>query len=286
MNSLRINQYLCRSKYSHYIIVKMKQQSNGYKVERKQVLLFDLASISALGADNYLLRCTLPQGIPMPTMYPGQFVQIKVPNDGVLLRRPISVCNVEDNALWLLVARVGRGTEALTDIAVGDKLDIMLPLGNTFATQDVRKPLLVGGGVGIAPMLYLAKMFDSMGIRPDILLGGRSADHLVLLQEFARYGDVYLTTDDGSKGVHGRVTEHDILRSGEHDRIYTCGPKPMMQAVARLAQSRSISCEVSLENTMACGIGACLCCVEDIQEDGNVCVCTEGPVFNARVLKW
>lgn len=264
----------------------MTQQSSRHRAEQKRVLTFDLSSISALGANNYLLRCTLPEGQRMPEMQAGQFVQIKVPNESVLLRRPISVCNVENGALWLLVARVGRGTEYLAQMQPNDKLDIMLPLGNCFETQAAKKPLLVGGGVGIAPMLYLAKTFASMGIRPDILLGGRSAEHLVLLEEFARYGVVHLTTDDGSKGVHGRVTDHEILSTSQHDRIYTCGPKPMMVAVARLAERRGISCEVSLENTMACGIGACLCCVEDIHGEGNVCVCTEGPVFNSRVLKW
>lgn len=253
---------------------------------KKQVLNFKLTSLAHLGSNNYLLRCIPPISTEMPLMLPGQFVEIKVPHQGVLLRRPISVCNVEDGELWILVAKVGLGTQSLSEMRLGDELDIMLPLGNSFSLEGVQRPLLVGGGVGIAPMLYLAKQFAQEGIRPDILLGGRSHAHLALLDEFDRYGAVHLTTDDGSMGLKGLVVDHEILSQSTHERIYTCGPKPMMMAVARLAAERGIECEVSLENTMACGIGACLCCVEDLHEQGNVCVCTEGPVFNAKQLKW
>lgn len=235
---------------------------------------------------THLLRLTPEAGAALPEMQPGQFVEVQAPGGHVLLRRPISVCNVEAGELWLLVAKVGRGTVAIAEAAVGSQLDVLLPLGNTFSTQGVSRPLLVGGGVGIAPMLYLARLLASSGVRPDILLGGRSAAQLCLLDEFERYGQLYITTEDGSRGHRGRVTEHPLWASAPYDKVYTCGPKPMMVALHQLCLERDITCEVSLENTMACGIGACLCCVEDTHDEGNVCVCTEGPVFNSKQLKW
>ena len=191
----------------------------------------------------------------------------------------------EQRELWLLIARVGTGTSVLTQLPDGTELSLLLPLGNTFPMEGVHRPLLVGGGVGIAPMLYLARAFADRGLRPSILLGGRTAGHIVLREHFEALGDVYYTTDDGSDGLKGRVIDHPILSEGAFDRIYTCGPKVMMLAVARVAEARGIPCFVSLENTMACGIGACLCCVEDLVDQGNTCVCTEGPVFDSRLLK-
>lgn len=257
-------------------------------IAKKQIALLQLSENLALGRGNHLLKLRMPEGALLPAMYAGQFVEVQAPNGEVLLRRPISVCNVDEatGELWLLVARVGRGTEAITEAKVGDQLSLIFPLGNYFRIEGAKRPLLVGGGVGTAPMLYLAKTFADRGIRPEILLGGRTADQLVLLDEFRRYGTLHLTTDDGTMGVHGRVTDHPLWQEAQYDRIYTCGPKPMMVAVAHLAKERGIDCEVSLENTMACGLGACLCCVEDVHERGNVCVCTEGPVFNSKELKW
>ncbi|MDO4692943.1 MAG: dihydroorotate dehydrogenase electron transfer subunit [Porphyromonadaceae bacterium] len=255
---------------------------------KKQIALLQLSENLELGRGNHLLKLRMLDGGALPSMSAGQFVEVQAPGGHVLLRRPISVCNVDEatGELWLLVARVGRGTHAIAEAKVGDSLSLVFPLGNCFSVEGAKRPLLVGGGVGTAPMLYLAKTFARGGIRPDILLGGRTADQLVLLDEFRRYGTLHLTTDDGTMGVHGRVTDHPLWREGAYDRIYTCGPKPMMVVVARLAAERGIDCEVSLENTMACGIGACLCCVEDVHERGNVCVCTEGPVFNSKELKW
>ena len=147
------------------------------------------------------------------------------------------------------------------------------------------KLLLVGGGVGTAPMLYLGEQLAKKGHKPTFLLGARSDKDLLQLEEFAKYGEVYTTTEDGSHGEKGYVTQHSILNKVRFEQIYTCGPKPMMVAVAKYAKSNQIECEVSLENTMACGIGACLCCVENTTE-GHLCVCKEGPVFNINKLLW
>lgn len=254
---------------------------------KKQILDLELSANEPLSMGNHLLKLRPQPGQSLPPMYAGQFVQIQIPNGSAMLRRPISVCNVIDNELWLLIARVGRGTIAITDLSVGDKLNLILPLGNTFSTSGVSRPLLVGGGVGIAPMLMLARTFSAVGIKPDVLLGGRTSGHIVLRNEFEAVANTYYTTeDDGSLGVHGRVTDHPILSETDHERIYSCGPMPMMRAIATLAKERQIECEVSLENTMACGIGACLCCVQDTHTHGNICVCTEGPVFNSEKIKW
>jgi dihydroorotate dehydrogenase electron transfer subunit len=222
-------------------------------------------------------------------MEPGQFAQIRI--DGsptTYLRRPISInfVDVERNEIWILVQMVGDGTRTLAKAQVGSKINMILPLGNSFGMPaQNERVLLIGGGVGIAPMLMLGKKLQENNIPVTFLLGARSTADLLELDHFAKYGKVYTTTEDGSQGEKGYVTQHSLLDTDVFDRIYTCGPKPMMLAVAKYAKEHEIECEVSLENTMACGIGACLCCVEDTRE-GHVCVCKDGPVFNTNVLKW
>ena len=235
----------------------------------------------------YALMKFRPVEGELPPMLPGQFAEVRISDStSTYLRRPISIHNVVDGELWLLVRRAGEGTCKLASYAVGAIVNMVLPLGNTFTTptDTSRSPLLIVGGVGVAPLLYWGKQLVAQGMRPAFLLGARSANDLLQLDEFKAVGDVYLSTEDGSLGEKGFVTQHSVL-SNEFSFIYTCGPKPMMQAVARIARERNIPCEVSLENLMACGVGACLCCVEDTQE-GHVCVCKEGPIFNIDRLKW
>lgn len=238
---------------------------------------------------NYcLLKLTSDEALP--DMQPGQFVEVRVDNSPTtFLRRPISINYVDKatNELWLLIQLVGDGTRRMAEYRPGDTVNIMLPLGNGFTvpSQKEQKLLLIGGGVGTAPMLYLGAILKNAGFNPTFLLGARSKDDVLQLEEFKKFGTVYITTEDGSLGEKGYVTNHTILKKTHFDQIYTCGPKPMMVAVAKYAASASISCEVSLENTMACGIGACLCCVEKTV-DGHICVCTEGPVFNIDKLTW
>lgn len=223
-------------------------------------------------------------------MLPGQFAELRVDGSATtFLRRPISINFVdkERNEVWFLIQTIGEGTRRLAELTKGDILNVILPLGNTFTIPEHSsdKLLLVGGGVGTAPMLYLGEQLFRKGYSPIFLLGARSSKDLLQLDDFAKYGRVYTTTEDGSHGEKGYVTQHSLLQQERFSRIYTCGPKPMMMAVAQYAKSRNISCEVSLENTMACGIGACLCCVENTTE-GHICVCTEGPVFNINKLLW
>ena len=204
------------------------------------------------------------------------------------LRRPISINFVDynNNQLWLLVRRAGEGTAHLLSLQSGDCLNIILPLGSSFTipTDKTSRLLLVGGGVGIAPMLYLGYNLKNKGYNPEFLIGARSAKDILELDELKSVGTVHISTEDGSLGEKGLVTTNSVL-SSPIDFIYCCGPAPMMKAVAKAAQNIGSECEVSLENMMACGVGACLCCVENTVK-GNVCVCTEGPVFNINQLTW
>lgn len=238
---------------------------------------------------NYVLL-KMTHTSALPKMYPGQFAEIRVDHSPTtFLRRPISINFVdrEKNEVWFLVQLVGDGTRQLATVNVGETVNVVLPLGNGFTmpTDNTKKVLLVGGGVGTAPLLYFGKKLQEVGIRPTFLLGARSAQDLLQLDEFKQYGEVYCTTEDGSMGEKGYVTQHSILTKERFDSIHTCGPKPMMMAVAKYASANDITCEASLENTMACGVGACLCCVENTKE-GHVCVCKEGPVFNIKKLLW
>lgn len=225
----------------------------------------------------------------LPEMLPGQFVEVRVDGSpSTFLRRPISINFVdrENNELWLLVATVGDGTKQLAKLKFGDVLNCVLPLGNGFTpAKQGEKVLLVGGGVGVAPLLYMGAEMKRQGIEPTFLLGARTANDLLMLPIFNKYGRAYVTTEDGSMGEKGFVTNHSILNKEHFDRISTCGPTPMMKAVARYARQNNVDCEASLENLMACGLGACLCCVEKTTE-GNLCVCKDGPVFNIKKLLW
>lgn len=247
-----------------------------------------VAENTLLHPDYCLLKLTADQDLP--EMMPGQFVEVRV--DGspdTFLRRPISINYVDrdKNALWLLIRRIGEGTRRMATYRVGEVMNLILPLGTGFSIpqNQTTRCLLVGGGVGTAPLLYLGEVLNRHGFAPEFLLGARSAEDLMQLNEFRQRGPVHITTEDGSMGEKGFVTNHSVLQGASFGQIYTCGPKPMMMAVARYAASTGTTCEVSLENTMACGIGACLCCVENTKE-GHVCVCTEGPVFNINRLTW
>ena len=255
---------------------------------KKFILDLTVNSVEALSDKHVLIKLTDDK--PLPEMLPGQFVEVRVDNSpSTFLRRPISINNVDydRNELWLLVAAVGDGTRQLQKLQKGDRLHCMLPLGNSFTmpTDSAQKVLLVGGGVGVAPLLYFGKRIKAMGGEPTFLLGARSAKDVLERELFEQVGRVLITTEDGSEGEKGFVTNHSVLAQEHFDRISTCGPKPMMMAVARYAFKNDIECEVSLENKMACGVGACLCCVEKTVE-GNKCVCKEGPVMNIKKLTW
>lgn len=227
---------------------------------------------------------------PLPAIFPGQFVQVLVEGSpSVFLRRPFSIHEVDTagNSFRLLIQIKGEGTRKLSQLRTGDLLDVLYPLGNSFSLPHGNNVLLVGGGCGVAPLLYLAQFLNAEGIRPRILTGWKTHRDIFEQEAYSRYGEVLVTTEDGSSGEKGLVTDHSVLQKEKltFDRIYCCGPDPMMKAVSKLAAIHGIDCEVSLENTMACGFGVCLCCVTPTVR-GNERVCMEGPVFNTRDLTW
>lgn len=241
-------------------------------------------------SDNYfVLDLAAPERLPM--IEPGQFVQVLVENSPTTyLRRPFSIydTDTEKNSISLLIKSVGAGSRRLSQLEAGENLNMIYPLGNCFSRKDGEKFLLVGGGVGIAPMLLLARKLHAEGKQVDVLIGGRTAQDILEPELYKPYARVLITTDDGSMGEKGMVTQHSVFKADNpgYTMIYSCGPDPMMKAVASLAFTLGIPCEVSLENLMACGIGACLCCIVETTE-GNKTSCVEGPVFDtSRLAGW
>lgn len=254
----------------------------------KRVGKLSVVSNTQLNHDNHLI--VLRAEDQLEKIVPGQFVNILIPDtSATYLRRPFSIHTVDYkcNTLSVLIKTVGNGSRRLVKVEEGETLDVIYPLGNGFSIpQAGDKVLLIGGGVGIAPMMFLADEAKKNGADVHILLGARSNLDHVLIDEFEMLGTVHFTTNDGSFGTKGFVTDHEIISGNTvFDRIYCCGPDAMMHAVARKAKTLNIDCEVSLENMMACGFGVCLCCVTKTNE-GNKCVCTEGPVFNINKLEW
>ncbi|MDR0838971.1 MAG: dihydroorotate dehydrogenase electron transfer subunit [Oscillospiraceae bacterium] len=218
---------------------------------------------------------------------PGQFVHIKCGHSRPL-RRPISVCDVRGDMLTVVFEVRGAGTRWLASRAVGRKADILGPLGRGFDEPD-GKMLLVGGGLGVAPLLFAASR--SPGVATAVL-GFRSRENAILINEFEGVcEDVFTVTDDGSRGLRGTATSPlaELLRSGKYTSILACGPRAMLSATAELASAHGVYCEVSLEERMGCGVGACLvcaCATRDHGEDKMSRVCKDGPVFDSREVVW
>lgn len=250
----------------------------------KKIIDFIIKENRHLNADTFLLVLYSPE---LPEIKAGQFVNVKIEDSpSTFLRRPISVHDVdsENSLLYLLIKIAGEGTAKLSHLKTGEKINIVVPLGNYFTQPKKGRCLLIGGGVGIAPLFHLSKNLKAKGLTPVVLIGSRTDKDIVLKEEFEKYATVHYATEDGSFGEKGYPTQHSVLKD-HFDYIFCCGPTPMMKAVAQHASANHIPCEVSLENMMACGIGACLCCVNDTKA-GHKCVCTDGPVFNINDLKW
>lgn len=234
-------------------------------------------------------------GIIAKNAGPGQFVEIKV-SDGVapLLRRPISIHSVSGAKVKLIYEVIGKGTQILSGRNSGDFLDVIGPLGNGFEysritkKSDKRKTILVAGGIGVAPLVFLAEKLKS--ISSLVLLGSRKKDQVICSQEFKALGyKVIIATDDGSIGFKGKVTEllREVLSESQQaskpENIYACGPQLMLKAVAQISCENNIASQLSLERHMACGFGACLGCVV-ATKSGYKRVCKEGPVFSGEEL--
>jgi len=255
---------------------------------KKLVQDLQIINNKRLNERHFLLELLAPD--PLPVMLPGQFVQVLIENSqNTFLRRPFSIhfINKTKNTFHLFIQIKGEGTKHLTRLRIGEKLNVIYPLGNSFSLPATDKVLLVGGGCGLAPLLFLAQFLHENNIRPTILLGFRTKQDIAEREEYLKYGNLLLITDDGSEGEKGLVTDHSIFQKEniEFKHICCCGPESMMKAVARIAAVQRVNCEVSLENMMACGFGVCLCCVTPTDK-GNERVCLEGPVFNTKRLKW
>ncbi|MGQ1946615.1 dihydroorotate dehydrogenase electron transfer subunit [Geofilum sp. OHC36d9] len=232
---------------------------------------------------------TLQASQILPEILPGQFAEVLAPHPQAYLRRPLSIHDVdyEKKQIKLLIQEVGKGTESLTKLEIGNRVNMIYPLGKGYDLPDSKRVLLVGGGCGVAPLLYLGRYLKKNGIMPRFLIGTRTKSALVRLDAYRELGDVMVTTEDGSYGTKGFVINHPVMRTQQpdFDWIYTCGPEAMMRILAKYATNHQLTCQVSLENHMACGIGACLCCVTNTR-DGHKCTCTDGPVFDSKYLLW
>ena len=208
----------------------------------------------------------------------GQFAHVYVP--GKTLRRPISVCDASGNVLRLVYQVKGEGTRIMSQMD-GGSVDVLVPLGNGFKIENGRRYCLIGGGIGAPPMLYTAKQCDA----PLIITGFRNESLVILQDDFKAVGETLLCTDDGSAGRKGFVTDLLRERINEIDEVCACGPTPMLKAVAAVCKEYGKPCQISLEERMGCGVGACLVCAVKVRKNGEEVmqhVCKNGPVFNAE----
>ena len=217
---------------------------------------------------------------------PDQFVHVKCGHSR-LLRRPISICDWGKNRLRIVFEVRGEGTAWLARRKAGDTLDVLGPLGCGFQVEREARCLLVGGGIGVPPMLGCAQY---TGGRATAILGGRSRDKIIL-EDFFREdcAKVLCATDDGSLGHHGFVdalVRRELSEDRGYDGVLACGPKPMLRNVAKVAEEFGIPCQVSMEERMGCGVGACLVCACDMADGSRKHVCKDGPVFDSREVNW
>ena len=210
----------------------------------------------------------------------GQFVNIKL--DGFYLRRPISVCDYDGESLTIIYKVVGKGTEYMSELSEGDKLDILTGLGNGYdLTKSGNNPLLIGGGAGVPPMYNLCRKLLAEGKKPTVIMGFNTSDEIFYEEEFKKLGaDVIVATADGSKGVKGFVT--DAMKGVSYSYIYTCGPETMLKAVYNAAESGG---QFSFEERMGCGFGACMGCSCETKYE-NKRICKDGPVLDKEEIIW
>lgn len=234
-------------------------------------VILEITENKKVGNDIYLMTL---KGDLSAIKNPGEFVEIKL--DGYYLRRPISVCDFNEDTLTLLYKVLGQGTKDMSNYKKGTKLDVLVNLGNGFDVSLSKKPLLIAGGIGIAPMFALAKAFNKKGIKPTILFGVSKKEDAVLIKELEGFGNLILTSDDGSIGYKGNTVTYLKNNQLNFDKYYACGPQIMLKFLSQL----NTNGYVSLEARMGCGFGACMgCSIQTI--NGPKRVCKEGPVFEA-----
>ena len=212
----------------------------------------------------------------------GQFVQLRIVNGSCLLRRPVGIADADkDKGTVAFIYRVvGKGTTALSQLKAGNTINVLGPLGHGFDTK-AKKPLIVGGGMGLSPVLFYAAAMEG---KADVLMGGKTAGELFWKDLFTgKVQDIFCTTDDGSLGTKGFTTTllPELLAKKDYDLVVACGPEIMMKGIAKIAKEHGVRCQVSLEKRMGCGLGACLSCSIDTTDGQRKKVCKDGPVFEA-----
>lgn len=247
-----------------------------------------IAEKKAIAREIYSFAISCPEVAAVAS--PGQFVHIRA--NGFTLRRPISICGIDrEKGILRIVFEVrGEGTAEIAKLNQGDLIDMLAPLGHGFTVNDsFGKVILIGGGIGTPPMLPLAQAYGEKAV---VISGFRNASAVILQDDFKKAGaETILCTDDGSAGIHGFVTQPfaELAEKGGFSAVYACGPMPMLKAVAGICKEKGIYCEISLEERMACGIGACLGCACRTQrndEEYFAHVCKDGPVFKAEEVLW
>lgn len=243
-------------------------------------------------APNYhVLTFDLPKDEPKIAARPGHFAMVHGANWGgsPLLPRPMSLLT-DGSSPSILIKVVGEGTAKMACASVGEPYDLLAPLGKPFADLEAgKRPVLVAGGVGVVPLVYLAREMAKAGVRPIVLYGGRTKNDLPLDDALAEVADIRITTEDGSRGTKGRVTailEQLFAESTTSLVAYTCGPNPMMAAVTALCEKSGVPVIASLEAPMACGYGVCLGCNVPSRDGGYLYVCTTGPCVDATKIDW
>ncbi len=238
---------------------------------------YTVAENENIARDVYMMKLV---GDTSPIAAPGQFVNIKL--DGFYLRRPISICDYDAESITIIYKVVGKGTEAMSKIGKGAELDLLVGLGNGFDTsKSGETPLLIGGGMGVAPMYNLCRKLISEGKKPVVVNGFNSADDVYLESEFKALGaEVYITTADGSCGAKGFVT--DVVANLDYTYFYTCGPMAMFKAIEAIATT---SGQYSFEERMGCGFGACMGCSCKTKY-GNKRICKDGPILEREEIVW
>jgi len=252
---------------------------------QQKLLTLPLLRRESIGETYHVLTFDAPGGV---TALPGQFTMVRGAEwgDAPLLPRPMSYLT-DGTTPSILIKVFGEGTIRMARAEPGEPFSLLGPLGRPWRPPTAgRRPLLVAGGVGIAPLLFLARVLAEKGEKPIGLYGGRSARDLPLDDDFAEICELHVTTEDGSRGTRGRVT--DLLGEllGKQTEVYTCGPDRMMARVAEMCAERDVPCEASLETPMACGYGVCLGCPVPTVDGQYIYACMQGPCIDARRIDW
>ncbi|HEX3596039.1 MAG TPA: dihydroorotate dehydrogenase electron transfer subunit [Polyangiaceae bacterium] len=255
------------------------------ETQGRELVTVPLLRRESIGDQYHVLTFDVPQGVSARA---GQFTMLRGAEwgDAPLLPRPMSYLTAGATPS-VLIKVLGEGTARMARSAPGEPFTLLGPLGNTWQPPSAgRRPLLVAGGVGIAPLLFFARELNAAGIRPIAIYGGRTARDLPLEDELVEVADIHVTTEDGSRGRRGRVTDAlPELASGETE-IYACGPDRMMAAVAEQCAARHLRCDVSLETPMACGYGVCLGCPVPLADGSYLYACMQGPCVDAARIAW